>query len=102
MFPELSWRLRRVIGIQFLTTHVYRHTFATCALEDEINVKALSRVLGHKNVAFTMQRYYSPDINFLREQMDMIDQVRKIRNNSDNLPEPNPLKKSSKSWAFPI
>lgn len=72
--------LRKKTGIQFLTTHVYRHTFATRALEDGMNIKALSRVLGHKNVAFTMQRYCSPDVDFLREQMDMIDHVRKSRN----------------------
>ncbi len=72
--------LRKKTGIQFLTTHVYRHTFATCALEYGINVKALSKILGHTDVAFTMQRYCSPDVDFLREQMDMIDQVRKSRN----------------------
>ena len=81
MFPELSWRLRRVTGAEFLTTHVYRHTFATRALEDGMNVKALSKNLGHTDVAFTMQRYCSPDVNFLREQMNMIDQVREGRNN---------------------
>ncbi|QKN23699.1 MULTISPECIES: tyrosine-type recombinase/integrase [Caproicibacterium] len=67
-------RLRRETGINFLTTHVYRHTFATRALEDGMNVKALSKILGHTNVAFTMQRYCSPDIEFLQEQTDMLDQ----------------------------
>lgn len=81
VLQKLSWRLRRVTGVEFLTTHVYRHTFATRALEDGMNVKALSKILGHTDVAFTMQRYCSPDVNFLREQMDLIDQVRKNRNN---------------------
>lgn len=57
MFSELSWWLRRVTGIEFLTIHVYRHTFATCALEDGMNVKALSKISGHTDVAFRMQRY---------------------------------------------
>jgi site-specific recombinase XerD len=43
-------------------------------LEDGMNVKALSKILGHTNVAFTMQRYCSPDIEFLQEQTDMLDQ----------------------------
>jgi integrase len=76
---KLALRLRKESGVQFLTTHVYRHTFATRALEDGMNVKALSRILGHTNVAFTMQRYCTPDVIFLREQMDMLDQVRKNR-----------------------
>lgn len=70
---KLYLRLRRETGINFLTTHVYRHTFATRALENGMNVKALSRILGHENVAFTMQRYCSPDMKFLQEQMDMLD-----------------------------
>ncbi|MCH4239354.1 MAG: site-specific integrase [Oscillospiraceae bacterium] len=70
---KLYLRLRRETGVNFLTTHVYRHTFATRALENGMNVKALSRILGHENVAFTMQRYCSPDTKFLQEQMDMLD-----------------------------
>jgi integrase len=70
---KLYLRLRRETGVDFLTTHVYRHTFATRALENGMNVKALSRILGHENVAFTMQRYCSPDTKFLQEQMDMLD-----------------------------
>lgn len=79
VLQKLALRLRRETGVQFLTTHVYRHTFATRALEDGMNVKALSKILGHKSVAFTMQRYCSPDVNFLREQMDMVEQARKGR-----------------------
>lgn len=79
VLQKLALRLRKESGVQFLTTHVYRHTFATRALEDGMNVKALSRILGHTDVAFTMQRYCTPDTNFLREQMDMLDRVRKNR-----------------------
>lgn len=75
VLQKLYMRLRRETGVNFLTTHVYRHTFATRALEDGMNVKALSRILGHENVAFTMQRYCSPDMNFLQEQMDMLDNI---------------------------
>jgi integrase len=81
VLKKLALRLRQKSGVPFLTTHVYRHTFATRALEDGMNVKALSRILGHTNVAFTMQRYCTPDVNFLREQMDMLDQVRKNKQN---------------------
>ncbi len=56
-------------------------TFATRALEDSVNVKALSKIPGHTDVDFTTQRYCLPNVNFLREEMEMIDQVRKSRNN---------------------
>ncbi|WOC32346.1 MULTISPECIES: tyrosine-type recombinase/integrase [Caproicibacterium] len=70
---KLYLRLRRETGIPFITTHVYRHTFATRALEDGMNIKALSQILGHTDVAFTIKQYCSPDLDFLREQTDMID-----------------------------
>lgn len=81
VLTKLYKRLRRATGIECITTHVYRHTFATRALEDGMNVKALSQILGHKDVAFTMQRYCSPDVKFLREQVDLLDHIRESRNN---------------------
>lgn len=74
---KLYLRLRRLTGIPFITTHVYRHTFATRALEDGMNVKALSQILGHTDVAFTIKRYCSPDVAFLREQGDKIDMLQR-------------------------
>jgi integrase len=72
---KLYLRLRRLTGIPFITTHVYRHTFATRSLENGMNVKALSQILGHTDVAFTIKQYCSPDVNFLREQVDKCDKM---------------------------
>lgn len=74
---KLYQRLRRLTGIPFITTHVYRHTFATRSLENGMNVKALSQILGHTDVAFTIKRYCSPDVAFLREQVDKIDMLQR-------------------------
>ena len=84
VLTKLYKRLRRATGIECITTHVYRHTFATRALEDGMNVKALSQILGHKDVAFTMQRYCSPDVKFLREQVDMLDNIRANRRGNND------------------
>ncbi len=66
---KMVLRLRKKTGIAKLSVHVLRHTFATRAIERGMNVKALSKILGHTSVAFTYQQYVSPDIDFLRKEM---------------------------------
>lgn len=69
VLSKLYLRLRKATGINMLTNHVYRHSFATRAVEKQIDYKALSKILGHKNVAFTLQRYTNAETGFLHEQM---------------------------------
>lgn len=82
---RLYERLRKATGIDIVTNHVYRHSFATRAVEKKMDYKALSRILGHKNVAFTLHRYTDPDNMFLHEQMALMEthtkrKVMKIKN----------------------
>lgn len=37
--------------------HALRHTFATRAIEQKMDVKTLSEILGHSSVKFTLERY---------------------------------------------
>ena len=56
----LSKRWRQIcldLGIEYHGPHSLRHTFATRALEKGIDVKTVSRILGHKNVVTTMNIY---------------------------------------------
>ncbi len=70
---KLYVRLRKATGIDIITNHVYRHSFATRAVEKEFDYKALSKVLGHKNVAFTLHRYTNAETSFLHEQMEKME-----------------------------
>lgn len=56
-------------GIRHVTVHMLRHSFANRMLEKGVNIKALATILGHKDVAFTLNTYTSPDDNFLMSQM---------------------------------
>lgn len=62
-------RLRKVTEVSTLTNHVCRHTFATRLIEANISKKAVSAILGHTSVSFTMDRYVSVQMPFLQTQL---------------------------------
>ncbi len=70
---KLFARLKKESGILWFTPHVCRHSFATRMVERGVSIKALSELLGHKDVAFTLKRYATADIDFLRKQISLID-----------------------------
>ena len=53
-------RLQRVLkdcGMEKIRFHDLRHTFATLALQNGVDVKTLSGLLGHYSAAFTLDTY---------------------------------------------
>lgn len=75
VFEKLMQRIRRETGIRHFTLHMLRHTFATMMVESKADYKALSNILGHADVAFTLQRYASVDLDFLRQEILRISNV---------------------------
>lgn len=71
---SLYRRLRKLTGVQEITNHVYRHTFATRAIEQQIEYTALSKILGHTNPYFTVKRYVQPDPGYLRSEIMKLDE----------------------------
>lgn len=62
-------RLRKETGIKILTNHVCRHTFATRLIENGADPKAVSALLGHTSVSFTLDHYVSALQDFLAVQI---------------------------------
>ncbi|GHU35888.1 site-specific integrase [Clostridia bacterium] len=54
-----------------------RHTFATRALENGVDIKTLSEILGHSNAAFTMNFYAHSVDAHKRECMEAVATVRR-------------------------
>ncbi len=53
MFEKLTEKA----GIRKLNFHALRHTFATRAMENGIDIKTLSEIMGHQNASITLNRY---------------------------------------------
>ena len=62
-------------GIPLYTFHALRHTFATRCVEQGMDIKTLSEIMGHSNVSITMQRYVHPSLEMKREQINRLSNV---------------------------
>ncbi len=60
------------IGIRYLNFHCLRHTFATRALENGMDVKTLSEILGHGDPSVTMKYYVHSSLDQKRRCMEMM------------------------------
>ncbi len=62
-------------GVEPVTFHTLRHTFATRCVESGFDAKSLSEILGHANVSTTLQRYVHPSMEMKREQMERLEKL---------------------------
>lgn len=52
--------IMKTVGIADATFHALRHTFATRSIENGVDAKVLSELLGHASVRLTLDRYVHP------------------------------------------
>lgn len=60
----------KAAGLKSRGVHALRHTFATMWVQSGADLRTLSEILGHTNVAFTMQRYVHSDTAAKRRGME--------------------------------
>ncbi len=66
------WRLSSIlkkIKVRQLNFHCLRHTFATRALENKMDIKTLSEILGHSDITTTLNIYTHSLIKHKKSQM---------------------------------
>ena len=66
-------RILQAAGLNKRGLHTLRHTFATKALAAGMDVRTLSELLGHENVATTLNLYCHSSLEKKREWMDKLD-----------------------------
>lgn len=67
--------MEKKLKIRHLCFHCLRHTFATRALENKMDIKTLSEILGHKSVVTTLDIYAHSLINHKKIQMRKIKRI---------------------------
>lgn len=71
----MQYRFKKILKIAKVDDrnfHILRHTFATNCVENCMDVKALSEILGHSDVKVTLNRYIHPTMDLKRKQIGML------------------------------
>ncbi len=67
-FREITRRL----GLEEVTFHTLRHTFATRCVEAGFDIKTLSEILGHADVKTTLNRYVHSSFELKQRNMEKL------------------------------
>lgn len=59
-------------GLSDFNFHKLRHTFATRCVENGVDIKTLSEILGHANVSITLNLYVHPSMKQKIKQINKI------------------------------
>lgn len=69
-YRDYFGRLLKRLSIPHLVFHGLRHTFATRCIESQCDYKTVSVILGHSNVATTLNLYVHPNLNQKKRCID--------------------------------
>ena len=56
-FRHTHEKILKSIGAEHIRFHDLRHTFATLALQNGVDIKTVSAMLGHYDAGFTLRTY---------------------------------------------
>ncbi len=65
-------RFLKRAGVKHHTFHTLRHTYATVCVEQGMDIKALSEILGHSDVSITLARYVHPSMESKKAQVNKL------------------------------
>ena len=71
-FQQIFCNVQKKLGITPMGFHSLRHTFATRAIENGIDVKTLSELLGHENTAITLKTYCHSLMETKKKAMNLL------------------------------
>ena len=65
-------RILKKLKLPNYNFHVLRHTFATNCIQNQMNYKLLSKILGHANVNTTLNKYVHPSLDDAKIYLEKI------------------------------
>jgi integrase len=68
------YKIRHLANLQGVRLHDLRHTFASLAIKQGVDLYTVSKLLGHKNIA-TTTRYAHLEMKHLLKATNVIDQI---------------------------
>lgn len=71
-------RLMKRLGLPHVVFHGLRHTFASRCIESRCDVKTVSALLGHSNVATTLNLYVHPTLGQKKRAVEQMNKMLKI------------------------
>ena len=71
-------RILMKAGLNQRGLHTLRHTFATRAVASGMDIRTLSELLGHENVATTLNLYVHSSLDKKREALDKMDKAQTV------------------------
>ncbi len=74
-FKDYYNQILELGGMRHFTFHALRHTFASRALEQGMDSKTLSVILGHYSVSFTLDTYAHVLVDHKREGMALMEDL---------------------------
>lgn len=77
-YRDYFGRLLKRLGIPQIVFHGLRHTFATRCIESKCDYKTVSVILGHSNVATTLNLYVHPNLNQKKRCIERMNNFLKI------------------------
>ncbi len=68
-------RMTTECGLENVTFHTLRHTFATRCVECGFDIKSLSEILGHSDVKITLNKYVHSSMELKQKNMNKLNQI---------------------------
>ncbi len=65
-------KILKAAQLDLVNYHALRHTFATRCIEQGVDIKSLSEILGHANVSITLNTYVHSSIELKRIQLEKL------------------------------
>lgn len=87
-FKDYYDRMLKSAGLRHFTLHALRHTFASRAMEQGMDPKTLSTILGHYSVSFTLDTYAHVLTDHKKEGMALMEELCHIEPITDTLSYP--------------